>query len=45
MIIAGADADLLLLEEKNLSLNSTMARGEWMVKDGTILKFGSYERR
>lgn len=44
-IIAGADADLLLLEEKNLSLNSTMARGEWMVKDGTILKFGSYERR
>lgn len=44
-LTSGADADLLLLKPDDLSLISTMARGEWMVKDTVIVKYGSYERR
>ncbi len=37
------DADLLILDE-NLELNSVIANGIWMKRDGKLLKKGSYEK-
>ncbi len=38
----GNDADILLLD-KELNLNGVIAKGKWLMKDGKILKCGTYE--
>lgn len=42
-IAVGQDADLLLLDRKSLSLQRVMARGEWCLADGKLLKTGTFE--
>lgn len=42
-ICAGADADLLLLEE-NLELNTVIAGGAALMEQGVVLKKGTYEK-
>jgi beta-aspartyl-dipeptidase (metallo-type) len=41
-IRAGNDADLLLVSE-DLEINSMMANGQWMMKEGKALRKGTYE--
>ncbi len=41
-IYAGADADVLILDQK-LNLETVIARGKVMMKDGVLLKKGTYE--
>lgn len=43
MIEITKDADLLILDE-DLSLNSVIAMGQWMMKDKDLLKKGNYEK-
>lgn len=43
-IKAGFDADICLLEEGTLKLNTVIAKGEVMVKDGEQKVFGTFER-
>ncbi|TMW71540.1 beta-aspartyl-peptidase [Alteribacter natronophilus] len=40
---AGKDADLLLLNRDDLSIDSVMARGKWMMKDREIVTKGTFE--
>lgn len=40
----GFDADICLLEEGNLKLNTVIAKGQVMVKDGEQKVFGTFER-
>ena len=40
---AGADADLVLLD-RDLEIRTVLARGEVLVRDGTIERFGTFER-
>jgi beta-aspartyl-dipeptidase (metallo-type) len=42
-IAAGADADLLLLDADTLAIRHLLARGQWMVRDGEILRRGTFE--
>lgn len=42
IIQENADADILLLDE-NLELQTVIARGEILMRDGTLLKKGTYE--
>ncbi|NLY21491.1 MAG: beta-aspartyl-peptidase [Tissierellia bacterium] len=37
------DADLLILDS-NLNLESVIAKGKWLMKNGEILKYGAYEK-
>ncbi|MDO5717734.1 MAG: beta-aspartyl-peptidase [Tissierellia bacterium] len=37
------DADLLILNS-DLSLNSVIAKGKWLMKENKILKYGTYEK-
>lgn len=39
----GLDADLLLLDKDSLNLRSVMAKGEWCMRDGTMVKKGTFE--
>ena len=39
----GNDADLLLLDRDNLALNAVMAKGDWCLRDGELLKKGTFE--
>ncbi|MEL6868343.1 MAG: beta-aspartyl-peptidase [Pseudomonadota bacterium] len=41
-INVGCDADLVLLGSDN-EIHSVMARGEWMVSDSAVKKFGTFE--
>ncbi len=41
-IVPGADADLAVLDE-DLSLRHVLAGGQWMVRDGEVLRRGSFE--
>ena len=43
-IKAGLDADICLLEEGTLKLNTVIAKGQVMVKDGEQKVFGTFER-
>lgn len=43
-IKAGFDADICLLEEGTLKLNTVIAKGQVMVKDGEQKVFGTFER-
>lgn len=43
-IKAGFDADICLLEEGTLNLNTVIAKGQVMVKDGEQKVFGTFER-
>lgn len=42
-IATGQDADLLLLDRETLSLNAVMAKGDWCLRDGELLKTGTFE--
>lgn len=37
------DADLVLLEEETLSIDSVMAKGQMMIEHGEIIKYGTFE--
>lgn len=37
------DADLVLLEEETLSIDSVMAKGQMMIQHGEIIKYGTFE--
>ncbi len=39
----GKDADILLMDEKNLEVEYLIARGEMMIEEGEAIKFGTYE--
>jgi len=41
-IAAGADADLAVLD-RDLRLRHVIAGGQWMVRDGEVLRRGSFE--
>jgi len=41
-IAAGADADLIVLDEE-MRLRHVIAGGQWMVRDGEVLRKGSFE--
>lgn len=43
-IIANADADLLLLNADTLELSSVVAGGQWMMKQGNLLRRGTFEK-
>ncbi|WP_096435813.1 beta-aspartyl-peptidase [Alteribacter populi] len=40
---AGFDADLLLVSSDELTIDSVMAKGEWMMKDGGHIRKGTFE--
>ena len=42
-IAEGSDADLLILN-KDLTMNGVIAKGVEMMKDGVIIKKGTYEK-
>ncbi|MFC3701559.1 beta-aspartyl-peptidase [Reinekea marina] len=39
----GADADLLLLDAHSFEINSVMAMGQWLMKNQTIVRKGTFE--
>lgn len=41
-IVVGADADICLMDSQ-LNLRSVMALGQWMMRDGKLLRKGTYE--
>jgi beta-aspartyl-dipeptidase (metallo-type) len=41
-IVVGADADICLIDSQ-LNLRSVMALGQWMMRDGKLLRKGTYE--
>ena len=42
-IQTGYDADILLLNKKDLSVNTVIAKGQIMVSEGKPVKFGTFE--
>jgi len=42
-LATGNDADLLLLDRDSLALTSVMAKGDWCLRDGELLKKGTFE--
>jgi beta-aspartyl-dipeptidase (metallo-type) len=40
----GFDADLVLLEEEKLEINTVIAKGQIMIKDKQIMVYGTFER-
>ena len=42
-IVAGADADLVLLDAATLAITGTIARGRWLMRDGELLVKGTFE--
>lgn len=42
-IADGKDADLVLVNRGDLSINSVIAKGKWMIKDNKILVKGTFE--
>jgi beta-aspartyl-dipeptidase (metallo-type) len=43
-IAKGFDADLVLLKEENLELNTVIAKGQIMIKDKEIMIYGTFEK-
>lgn len=43
-IKTGCDADILLLNHKDLTISTVIAKGEIMVKEGKAVKFGVFEK-
>ena len=43
-IVAGGDADLILLDDEN-NLTDVMAMGQWHVRDSQLLRFGTFEEQ
>ncbi|MDN6186152.1 MAG: beta-aspartyl-peptidase [Tetragenococcus halophilus] len=41
----GFDADIVLLDEDNLTIDTVIAKGETMVEKGTAVKWGTFEKR
>jgi beta-aspartyl-dipeptidase (metallo-type) len=41
-IAAGFDADFVVLDKSNV-ISSVMARGQWHVRDGQVVRFGTFE--
>jgi beta-aspartyl-dipeptidase (metallo-type) len=42
-LVAGADADLVLLDPKSLEIRGVIARGRWLMRDGGPLVKGTFE--
>jgi beta-aspartyl-dipeptidase (metallo-type) len=42
-LIAGADADIVLLDPATLAISATIARGRWLMRDGEVLVKGTFE--
>lgn len=42
-ISQGKDADLVLVKKEDLSINSVIAKGKWMIRDNEILVKGTFE--
>lgn len=45
LVEEGSDADILLLDKKNLKLSTMISKGQIMLKDGKLKKQGTYEER
>ena len=39
----GADADVVLLDARTLQITGVLAGGEWLMRDGALLKKGTFE--
>ena len=44
LIKEGFDADICLLDERTLGLNTVLAKGQVMLRDGVQKVFGTFER-
>lgn len=42
-LIKGADADLLILNNNSLAINSVMANGQWLMKQTIAVRKGTFE--
>ena len=42
-IVAGADADLVLVEPDTLTITGVIAKGRWLMRDGELLARGTFE--
>jgi beta-aspartyl-dipeptidase (metallo-type) len=42
-LVAGADADVVLLDAADLTIRGVIARGRWLMRDGEILVRGTFE--
>lgn len=42
-IAVGCDADLVLADQDTFAIDTVLARGEWMVRDGAAVKKGTFE--
>ena len=42
-LVAGADADLVLLEPRTLEMRGVIARGRWLMRDGEVVVKGTFE--
>jgi beta-aspartyl-dipeptidase (metallo-type) len=42
-LVAGADADIVLLDPGDLRIRSTIAKGRWLMRDGQVLVKGMFE--
>jgi beta-aspartyl-dipeptidase (metallo-type) len=42
-LVAGADADVVLLEPRSLEVRGVIARGRWLMRDGEVLVKGTFE--
>jgi len=43
-LVAGADADIVLLEPEKLEIHAVIARGRWLMKDRETLVKGTFEK-
>ncbi len=43
LLVAGADADLVLLEPRSLEIRGVIARGRWLMHDGELMVKGTFE--
>lgn len=41
-LAAGADADIVLLDARSLEIQGVMAKGRWLMRDGTVLVRGTF---
>jgi beta-aspartyl-dipeptidase (metallo-type) len=42
-LVAGADADIVLLEPETLEIRGVIARGRWLMRDGEVVVRGTFE--
>jgi len=43
-LVAGADADIVLLEPETLEIHAVIAKGRWLMKDRETLVKGTFEK-